>query len=196
MKVSISLEQNEWEHLIKDSGLWGTTSKEIIRKVEKQLTEKMSRSNNKTPEPVVLSPLEFSAEETKIFCISSADKEPIEALLPIIGGKIVIFTSHVNTSGINHYGLLGDKKDITIVKVHDFTHAMILLKRFKNAGIDHFILDRWDMVQIHRTKMKAGALRNGAIGMMPSIIGKANFYFTTMMGDPGLFEAVDKHVII
>jgi hypothetical protein len=197
--ISIKLPFESWDHLIKDSALWGDTSKGIVRDIEKQLNGRMSRTRQeKDPEAVVLNPLMFAAEHGKIFCVSSKDKEPIECLLPCLAGNIVIFTTFTpNIQGIEVASQKGLKKEVTMVKVHDFINAMLVIDRFKDAGINHFILDRWDEIGMGgRSKAKAGALRTGSINMLPTKIGKANYFFTTMMGDPGLYEKVDTHYAI
>jgi hypothetical protein len=196
-KISISLEEASWRHLVMDSGLWGETSKEIIKEVNKQLENKMSRSKpSMPPEPAHLSPLDFAGCEGKIFAISSGEREPIESILPLLKGNVVIFAKQGEENYPLYQKLSSDDRDTAVVRIRDIVHLTILIKRFKDAGIDYFILDRFDYLDNERSKEKKGAVRSGLINSLPTYIGKGNFFITTMMGDPGLFERVDKHIVV
>lgn len=198
-KISLSLEQNEWDHLIKDSGLWGSTSKEIVKKIEKQLQEKMSRSNpSKQPEASVLSPLEFTGVYGKTFCVSSKEREPIEQLLPTLGGNILIFTSWTpNESGIEIARKKGYDKKVVIKKIQGIVQVQILLKRPDILqGFDHIIVDRIDEIDNKKDKKSKAAQIKAMLSLIPSLLKDQNLFVTTMLGIPILYEMVDEHKVV
>lgn len=196
-KTPISLTKAQWDII-----LWRLReqhNKEDHKEIVAIIETKMSRSSNKpSEEAAVLSPLDFAGAEGKTFCVSSKEREPIDQLLPALSGNILVFTSwEPNESGISSSAEKGEKKDVTLIKIHSVAQVQIILKR---PGFDtlfnHVVIDRIDEIDNKKNKKDKAAQILGMLGELPAMLKKRNLFVTTMMGINVLYDNVDKHVVV
>lgn len=192
--ISIALEKEDWEDIMTCLLLSENDETELINHIK----NKVSRSENKPPEATVLCPIEFAGVHGKMICISSKEREPIEQLLPILKGNILIFTSYSpNMSGIESARKKGHDKNIVIKKIQSLVMIQILLKRKDlTENLDTIIVDRIDEIDNGKNKRDKGAIMAGMLSILPSLVGDVNVFFTTMYGLNGLYERVDIHRVV
>jgi hypothetical protein len=192
--MSLTLNKADWELIM------SCLSSDDIEQVSliKKIGDKMSRSNHEQPEASVLSPMEFVGIKGKMICVSSKDREPIEQLLPVLHGNILIFTSFApNFEGIHRASKKGHDKHIVMKKIQELVMVQLLLKRKDlTENLDAIIVDRVDEIDNKKNKMQKGAIQAGMLAVLPSLIGNANVYFTTMLGIQGLYDRVDLHKVV
>lgn len=148
----------------------------------------MSRSSP-VEDAIILHPLLFLEEKGKIFCISSKERDPISQLLPVLKGAVVIIAPYT----MQHYEI-PESCEAAVTYVRDLVEASLRVK-YCEAEVT-FIIDRIDEINTKATKMSRGLARSGFINSLGSYLKERNAFITTMIGDPGLYELVDKHYIV
>lgn len=196
-KITLSLPKEDWE-LILDRLSKFSEDKESESRIIQKIHDKMSRSDHTQPEAAVLSPIEFTGLKGKMICVSSKEREPIEQLLPVLHGNILIFTSFApNFEGIQRASKKGHDKHIIIKKIQELVMVQLLLKRKDlTDNLDAIIVDRVDELDNKKNKMAKGAIQSGMLAVLPSLVGNVNVYFTCMMGIQGLYDRVDLHKVV
>lgn len=194
-KIPISLTSAEWTMVMNALSEDEEDQVALIRKIDNKL---MSRSTRKEPEAVVVSPLEFAGVTSKTFAISSKEREPIEQLLPVLSGNILIITSwEPNISGIEACRLKGKDKTVVHAKITKVCEISMLMKTRNVAqAFDHVIVDRIDEIDNGKNKRDKAAQIKGVLTQIPGLLGRANMFITTMMGIPILYESVDEHKVV
>lgn len=193
-KLSISFDDEDWKIIM--SRLQPDDSAILLR-IQDKLMSRSSRTSDPT-EAAVLSPLEFTGIHGKVFAISSKEREPIEQLLPVLSGNILILTGwSPNLEGINTAAKKGLDKDVIQRSITNIVEAQLLMKTRNVAqAFDHVIIDRIDEIDNGKNKMHKAAQIKGMLTIIPGLLGQANLFITTMMGIPILYEGVDFHKVV